>query len=93
LRAWQRGATPRSHAEEEGKLRPGEDSTILLVSSSSGLRPRIRADFASIEPIGYLDIKLTPKRDRRLKLYRASGYSLAPRGDAFEQRFHMTSED
>lgn len=84
LRVWQRGSTPRSHAEEEGKLQPGEDRAILLASGSEAQRIIIRADFASIRELGYVDIPLTPKRDRRLKLYLASGYSQAPRTAEFE---------
>lgn len=87
LRAWQRGPTPRSHAEEEGMLRPGEDRAVLIASGSESLRPIIRADFASIRELGYLDIPLTPKRDRRLKLFLASGYSQAPRTPAFEAEY------
>ena len=92
-RVWQRGPTPRSHAEEEGKLRSGEDGNILIASVSGDLRPKIRADFASIEPIGYLDIPLTPKRNRHFKLYRASGYHQAERTAEFETRTHGLRED
>jgi len=81
---WQRGPTPRSHAEEEGKIRPGEDTAVLIASQSPSLRPIIRADFASIRELGYVDVPLTPKRDRRFKLYLASGYSQAPRTAEFE---------
>jgi hypothetical protein len=44
----------------------------------------IRADFKSIQEIGYLDIPLTPRRNRHFKLYIASGYSQAPRTPEFE---------
>lgn len=84
IRAWQRGPTPRSHAEEEGKVRPGEDSAILVASISTDLRAMIRADFTTIEPIGYVDVPLTPKRNRHLKLYLASGYHQAERTPEFE---------
>jgi hypothetical protein len=84
VRVWQRGPTPRSHAEEEGKIRPGEDTAVLIASQGETLRPIIRADFASIREIGYLDIPLTSKRNRSFKLYLASGYSQAPRTAEFE---------
>lgn len=84
VRVWQRGPTPRSHAEEEGMIRPGEDTAVLIASQSPTLRPIIRTDFASIRELGYLDIPLTPRRDRRFKLYLASGYSQAPRTAEFE---------
>jgi 4-amino-4-deoxy-L-arabinose transferase-like glycosyltransferase len=84
IRAWQRGPTPRSHAEEEGRLRAGEDGAILIASGSPDLRPKIRADFTRIEAIGYVDVPLTPKRTRHLKLYLASGYHQAERTAEFE---------
>jgi 4-amino-4-deoxy-L-arabinose transferase-like glycosyltransferase len=84
VRVWQRGPSPRSHAEEAGKIRPGEDTAVLIASQGETLRPIIRADFASIQEIGYLDIPLTAKRNRSFKLYLASGYSQAPRTPEFE---------
>lgn len=93
VRAWQRGPTPRSHAEEEGKVRPGEDSAVLVASISPGLRMMIREDFEKIEPIGYVDVPLTPKRNRRLKLYLASGYHQAERSAEFEAKHRNTGEE
>ena len=57
---------------------------MLIASQGETLRPIIRADFASIREIGYLDIPLTAKRNRSFKLYLASGYSQAPRTAEFE---------
>lgn len=93
IRAWQRGPTPRSHAEEAGKMLPGDDRKLLIASISPGLRMMLRDDFATIEPIGYVDVKLTPKRDRRLKLYLASGYRQHERTPEFEKKHLNTSED
>ena len=87
VRAWQRGSAPRSHAEEEGKMQPGEDARVLVASSGEGLRAMIRQDFAAIEEIGYLDIPLGPTRDRQLKLYLASGYRPAERTAEFEATY------
>jgi 4-amino-4-deoxy-L-arabinose transferase-like glycosyltransferase len=93
LRVWQRGPTPRSHAEEEGKLQPGEDGAILIASTSESLRPMIRADFAAIRELGYVDIPLTPKRNRRFKLFLGSGYSQAPRTGEFEAEYKGKREE
>lgn len=93
LRAWQSGAHPRSHAEEAGKLLPGEDTRVLIATVGDSARPIIREDFKSIEVLGYIDIKLTPKRDRRFKLYLASGYSQAPRTPEFEKAHANMSEE
>ncbi len=93
IRAWQRGPTPRSHAEEAGKMMEGDDRKLLIASISPGLRMMLRDDFAKIEPIGYVDVKLTPKRDRRLKLYLASGYHQHERTPEFEKQHQNTWED
>jgi 4-amino-4-deoxy-L-arabinose transferase-like glycosyltransferase len=87
IRTWQRGSSPRSHAEEEGKMQPGEDARVLIASGGDGLRAMIRQDFATIEEIGYLDIPLGPTRDRELKLYLASGYQPAERTAEFEATY------
>lgn len=93
LRIWQRGPTPRSHAEEEGKLHPGEDSAVLVASTGDTLRPMIRADFTTIRELGYVDIPLTAKRNRRFKLFLAYGYSQAPRTPEFEAEYKGKRED
>lgn len=93
VRAWQRGPTPRSHAEEEGKLQPGEDTAILIASISDGERPKIRQDFATITDLGYLEIPLSPRRDRKLKLFLASGYNQAPRTPEFEAKYRGLREE
>jgi hypothetical protein len=92
VRTWQRGSAPRSHAEEEGKMQPGEDARILIASSSIGLRPLIQLDFATIEEIGFLDIPLGPMRDRQLKLYLASGYQPVERTAEFEATYGRPRE-
>jgi Dolichyl-phosphate-mannose-protein mannosyltransferase len=93
LRAWQSGATPRSHAEEAGKLLPGEDTRVFIATTGDASRPVIRADFARIEVLGYVDIKLTPRRTRQFKLYLASGYHQAPRTPEFEALYANQHEE
>ncbi len=93
VRAWQRGPSPRSHAEEEGKLQPGEDRAVLVASGGPGFRAMIRADFAAIEEVGYLEVPISPRRMRKLKLYLASGYSQAPRTEEFETRYRDIREE
>jgi hypothetical protein len=93
VRAWRRGDHPRSHAEEAGTLLPGEDTRVLVASYVPDFRPRIRADFASIEPVGVLTIPLGPKRQRVLKLYLASGYHPLPRTAEYEAEYAGQRED
>jgi len=92
VRTWQRGATPRSHAEEEGKMRLGEDTRVLVASGGEGYRAMIRQDFSSIEEIGYVEIPLGPTRMRKLKLYSASGYHPVARTPEFEATYSTQRE-
>jgi len=87
LRTWQRGPTPRSHAEEEGMLRPGEDASALIASGGPGFRAMIRQDFSTIRELGYLEIPISPRRKRELKLFLGSGYQQAPRTAEFEATY------
>lgn len=93
LRAWRRLDSPRSHAEEAGVLLPGDDRLVLVASAREDFRPRIRADFASIEAIGTLEVPLGPSRTRRLKLYLASGYQPLPRTPEYEATYASLRED
>lgn len=93
IRAWRRLDAPRSHAEEAGALQPGEDRQVLIASIRGDFRPRIRADFATIEDIGTLSTQLDPGRSRDLRLYLASGYRPLPRTPGYEARFADQRED
>lgn len=93
LRAWQRGPAPRSHAEQDGKLQPGEDANVLIASSGAGFRPMIRADFDSIREVGYLEVPISPRRKRELKLFLGSGYEQAPRTAEFEATYKDAREE
>jgi hypothetical protein len=92
IRAWQRNDQPRSHAEEEGMMRPGDDHNALIASLHDLFRPMIRADFKSIREEGYVTIPLGPKRERKLKLFAGSGYERQPRTPEFEKKFEKLSE-
>ncbi len=93
VRAWIVGDHPRSHAEEAGAMRPGEDRAVLVASQHAEDRPRIRADFEKIQDLGPLTISLGPKKTRVLKLYLASGYHPLPRTAEYEERFGPLRED
>lgn len=93
VRAWRRTDHPRSHAEEAGALRPGEDARVLVASVRPDFRPRIRADFDAIEPVGTLTVPLGPRHARELKLYLASGYAPLPRTPEYEATFAGQRED
>jgi hypothetical protein len=93
LRAWRVTDHPKSHAEEAGAMRPGEDARVLVASMRSDFRPRIRADFKAMEPAGELVVPLGPKQTRNLKLYIASGYQPLPRGPEYDAKFEGLEED
>jgi 4-amino-4-deoxy-L-arabinose transferase-like glycosyltransferase len=84
---------PHSHAEEAGAMQPGEDIRVLVASLKPDFRPRIRADFQSIEPVGEIVTPLGPGRERRLKLYLASGYKPLPRTPDYEAAYAGKRED
>lgn len=92
LRIVQRNDTPRSHAEEEGMIRPGDDRNILIASLHDWFRPIIRADFRSIRELGYATIPLGPRRERKLKLFAGSDYVRQKRTPEFEKRYETLSE-
>ena len=75
-----------------GRILPGDDARMLIASTNEAMRPMIRADFATIEELGYLDIPLTAKRSRRFKLYLASTYHQAPRTPEFLAA-HVVNEE
>lgn len=93
VRMWLRGDHPRSHADEAGVMKPGDDTRMLIVSGAGGNRPMIREDFTSMEEIGYLSIPLGPTRERKLKLYVASGYHHVPRTPEFEAKHRGQVEE
>jgi 4-amino-4-deoxy-L-arabinose transferase-like glycosyltransferase len=93
VRSWRRTDHPRSHAEEAGAMRAGEDGRVLVASLHPDFRPRIRADFETIEPAGELIVPLGSNKRRVLKLYIASGYRPQPRTAEYEAKFKTLRED
>jgi 4-amino-4-deoxy-L-arabinose transferase-like glycosyltransferase len=89
LRAWIHAAEPHSFAEEVGRLRPGEDARVLIISQRDDFRPMIRGDFTRMDRLPELVIPLdgNPKHDRVMAVYLASGYHPAPRDEAWRARF------
>ncbi|MFT3725832.1 MAG: glycosyltransferase family 39 protein [Hyphomonadaceae bacterium] len=87
VRAWMRADRPRSHAEEEGMMRAGDDSNILIASLHDWFRPMLRSDYKSIKEQGYMTIPLGPKRERTFKLFLGSGYEHQPRTKEFETKY------
>ncbi len=93
LRSWRLLEGAHNFAEQAGTMQPGEDAKVLIVSMRPNFRPRIRADFQSIEPLGDFVVALGPYKERRMKLYLASGYTPLPRTVEYEARFEGQRED
>ncbi len=96
LIAWRRNAGIKSFSERA--VLTGEiDDAVLVASLRPGLRPRIRADFATFRHVGTIEIVLGERANgcpilRRLELYRASGHAPMERDQAWEKRFEGQSE-
>ena len=84
---------PLLDSDKAGAIQPGDDVKMLIASGAGGNRPMIRQDFTTIEELGYLSIPLGPTRERKFKLYVASGYHHAPRTPEFEKTYHNVIED
>lgn len=95
VRQWTHAAEPRSFAEEAGRLQPGEDSRVLIVSQRDDFRPKIRGDFKSMVRLHVISIPIDrkPSHNREALLYIASGYSQAPRDPDFDKRHQGMSEE
>jgi 4-amino-4-deoxy-L-arabinose transferase-like glycosyltransferase len=93
LRAWRLLEGAHNFAEQAGTMQPGEDGKVLIASIRPQFRPRIRADFASIEPLGDFVVALGPYKERRMKLYLASGYQPLPRTPEYLAEFEGQREE
>lgn len=93
LRSWRLLEGAHNFAEQAGTMEPGEDAKVLIASVRPNFRPRIRADFATIEPLGDFVVALGPHKERRMKLYLASGYQPLPRTAEYEARFEGQREE
>jgi 4-amino-4-deoxy-L-arabinose transferase-like glycosyltransferase len=93
VRAWLHLDAPHNFAEQAGALAPGAAGPLLIASVHAGFRPRIRADFASVEPAGELVVPLGGDKVRRFRLYLASGYAPLPRTSEYFERFEGLREE
>lgn len=93
LRSWRRLDQARSHAEQAGAMRPGEDRNVLIASYREDFIPRISADFANFRPAGELRVTLGGNEVRTLRLFRGSGYAPLPRTADYEARFSSSESD
>ena len=91
LISWRRYPGPKSFSERvplEGPM----TSRVLVASIHSDLRPLMRSDFASFEPVGQVRIDLGKRGNgcpitRVFQLYIAEGYSPPERTQEWENQF------
>lgn len=91
LISWRRYPGPKSFSERlplEGPMA----QRVLVASLHSGLRPHLRSDFASFEPVGQVRIDLGTRGNgcpitRVFQLYIAEGYNPPERTAEWENQF------
>lgn len=96
LISWRRYAGPKSFSESvplEGALA----ERVLVASIHPGMRPRLRSDFESFEPLGIVAIPLGTRSNgcpitRRFQIYLGTGYRRQERTAEWEARFDGQAE-
>ena len=89
---WRRYGGIKSFADTE-VLSDETDDVVLVASIRKRFRPRIRDDFQTIEPLGYVSIDLGGGKERAFKLYKASGFSPQERSQEWEDVYRDKTED
>lgn len=94
---WRFNPGPKNYAEGVD-LADLDHSRVLVASYRSHLRPRIRADFASWEPQGFVGVDLGHRSNgcplrRELRLYIVSDYQPLTRDSDWIQQFKTQDED
>ncbi len=96
LISWRRYAGPKSFSESvplDGPLA----ERVLVASIHPGMRPRLRSDFESFEPLGVVAIPLGTRSNgcpitRRFQIYLGTGYQRQERTPEWETQFDGQSE-
>ncbi len=96
LISWRRYGAPKSYSERL-PLDASNDARVLVASIHAGMRPKVRSDFASFEPVGQVRISLGKRGNgcpitRVFQLYMASGYAPAERTADWEASLEGQAE-
>lgn len=94
---WRYNPGPKSFAEAVD-LSDLDSSRVLVASFRSHLRPRIKADFATWQPEGFVGVDLGHRSNgcplrRELRLYMASDYVPLPRNSDWIEQFKIQDEN
>ena len=93
---WRYNAGPKNFAEKVD-LADLDDNRVLVASYRSHLRPRIKADFETWEPVGRVGVDLGHRSNgcpltRELRLYLVSDYQPLTRDQAWIDQFKRVDE-
>ena len=91
LISWRRFSGPKSFSEREPLQGPMAER-VLVASLHASLRPHLRSDFESFEPVGQVRVDLGVRGNgcpitRVFQLYIGEGYNPPARTQAWEDRF------
>jgi len=94
---WRYNPGPKSYSENLD-LAELDSSRVLVASYRSHLRPRIRADFSTWSPEGFVGVDLGHRSNgcplrRELRLYVTSDYQPLTRDRAWLDQFKIEDED
>jgi 4-amino-4-deoxy-L-arabinose transferase-like glycosyltransferase len=94
---WRYNSGPKSFAEAVD-LNDLDSSNVLIASYRSHLRPRMKADFATWVPEGFVGVDLGHRSNgcplrRELRLYRVSEYDPLPRNSDWVRQFKTEGEN
>ena len=96
LISFRRYPGPKSFSEAEDLAGP-KAARVLVASYHPGMRPLIRSDFESFEPVGSITTPLGRRSNgcpitRTFQLYIASGYQRQPRTAEWEEKYDGQKE-
>lgn len=94
---WRYNSGPKSFAESVD-LSDLDNSNVLIASYRSHLRPRMKADFATWDPQGFVGVDLGHRSNgcplrRELRLYMVSDYDPLPRNSDWVRQFKTEGEN
>jgi hypothetical protein len=96
LLSWRRYGVPKSFSEAQ-PLVPPLDQRVLVASIHPGMRPMLRSEFETFEPVGEVSVPLGKRSNgcplsRTFVLYVASGYHPQEHDAAWEAKFSGQTE-
>ncbi|WP_370689784.1 ArnT family glycosyltransferase [Phenylobacterium sp.] len=79
LRMWVRTASPQNQAEAETPLSSADGERILALSLEPDFTPEMKADFATVGEVEFVNVRLDRERSRRAEIFVGEGFAPQPR--------------